>query len=210
MKELPKTEDKVAYICQTLRRETLEPARQEAEQIIAEAERQRERRLEETDRECQERLEKAQKQIAQEQTLFRLSLEQAGKQGMALIKQQIEESLFRPAIVEVIDKNASQPETIAAFMNGIIQAIDKEGLSADIEAILPKTVSAKSIMPLLTAKVADRLKKEGSIRVGTFGGGMQVRLRDKNMVLDLSDKALQELLSRFLREGFQTYLFKEQ
>lgn len=208
MKELPKTEDKVAYICQTLRRETLEPARQEVEQMIAEAEKERERRLEQTDRECQERLEKVQKQIAQEQALFRLSLEQAGKQGMALIKQQIEESLFRPAIADVIDKSAAKPETVAAFMNGIIQAIDKEGLSADIEAVLPKTVSVNSIMPLLAAQVAERLKKEGSIRVGSFGGGMQVRLRDKNMVLDLSDRALQELLSRFLREGFQTYLFK--
>lgn len=209
MKELPKAEDKVAYICQALRRETLEPARQEAEQILAEAEKQRERLLKEADKECQERLERAQQQIAQEQALFRVSMEHAGKQGIALIKQQVEESLFRPAITDLVDKSASNPETIAVFLNGVIQAIEKEGLGADIEAILPKTVSASTILPLLTKQVLERLKKEGSIRVGSFGGGVQIRLKDKNMVLDLSDKSLQQLLSSFLRESFHTYLFNE-
>lgn len=82
MKELPKAEDKVAYICQALRRETLEPAQQEAERILAETERRREERLEATDRECQERLEKMRNQIAQEQALFQTSMQHAGRQGM--------------------------------------------------------------------------------------------------------------------------------
>lgn len=55
---------------------------------------------------------------------------------MALIKQQIEESLFRPAVTTLIDQASSSPETVAAFLNGIIQAIEKEGISTDIEAIL--------------------------------------------------------------------------
>lgn len=210
MKELPKKEDKVAYICQTLRRETLEPAQEEAKAIITGAEREREEILQKADRECEERLTHAQKQIAQEQALFRLSMEHAGKQGVALIKQEIEESLFSPAIMALIDQHSAKPETVAAFLNGVIQAIDKEGIGADIEAILPKTVSPKSIMPLLVQQVAERLKKEGAIRIGSFGGGAQIRLKDKNMIIDLSDTALQQLLSRFLRESFQHYLFAKE
>ena len=64
-------------------------------------------------------------------------------------------------------------------------------------------------MPLLKKQIQERLQREGAIRVGSFGGGVQIRLRDKNMVLDLSDKALQQLLASFLRESFHNYLFKE-
>jgi V/A-type H+/Na+-transporting ATPase subunit E len=210
MKELPKAEDKVAYICQALRRETLEPAQQEAERMLAEAEHKREERLEETDRECQARLEKLQNQLAQEQMLFRTSMQHAGKQGIALIKQQIEESLFRPAVTTLVDQASSSPEAVAAFLNGIIQAIEKEGISADIEAILPKTVSPDQVMPLLMKTIQERLKKEGAVRLGSFEGGVQIRLRDKNMVLDLSDKALRELLASFMRESFHNYLFQDE
>lgn len=210
MKELPETKNKMAYICQTLRRETLEPAQQEAERLLEEAEQKRAALLEETDKECEKRLANVQKQIEQEQNLFKLSLEHAGKQSIALLKQQIEETLFRPAIIELIDKQSSSPETIATFLNGVIAAIEKQGINADIEAILPKTVSPQAIMPLLMQQVAQRLKKQGAVRVGSFGGGVQIRLKDKNMVLDLSDIALQQLLSSFLRESFQGYLFSEQ
>lgn len=210
MKELPKKEDKVAYICQALRRETLEPAQQEAREIIAEAEQQRERILQEADRQRKERHKEMQNQMAQEQSLFRLSLEHAGKQAISLIKQEIEESLFSPAIGSLIDKAASKPETVAAFLNSVIHAVVKEGIGANIEAILPKTVSPQSIMPLLEAQIRERLQKEGAIRVGSFAGGAQIRLKDKNMVLDFSDKALEQLLSRFLRESFHEYLFSKE
>jgi len=60
---------------------------------------------------------------------------------------------------------------------------------------------------LLTHQVLNRLR-EKSVVLNGFDGGIQVKLHEQKMTLDLTDEALIELLQRYLRKDFRDLLFK--
>jgi V/A-type H+-transporting ATPase subunit E len=88
----------------------------------------------------------------------------------------------------------------------MIQAIEKDGISTDFSALIPKVASVQELNALLGKSVLERLK-EGSVVVGDFAGGAKLKLHDKKMTIDISDSALKELFSRYLRKDFRKLLF---
>jgi V/A-type H+-transporting ATPase subunit E len=206
MRQLDKGDDKVDKICEALRRETLEPAQQEAKTLIANAEKERERILHQAEAQAKQIIEKARAQMAQEQTLLQTSLHQAGKQAVELLKQRIEQTLFNPALAKLIDQELSASTTMANLITAMVKALEREGLSADLTAIIAKDISPDEVNRHLAQDVLATLKNR-SVAVGDFGGGVKVKVEAKKMTLDISDAALQELLTTFLRDHFRAYIF---
>ncbi len=207
MKTLEKGKDKVREICDALRRETMEPAQEEAKQIIADAKAERDRIVQHAEREAEGVLEAARVQIEKERQVFKSSMEQASKQALEALRQSVEHELFHPAVVEAVDKRMADPEIIAKLIQAIVKSVEKEGLNTDISALIPKTVSAEKVNAALAKDVLDRLK-EGAVKVGDFSGGTQVKLIDKKMTIDISSKALVDLLVRYIRDDFRQLFFK--
>lgn len=206
MKALEKADDKVEKICTALRRETLEPAQEQAKALIADAEAQRERMLQDAQEQSKQILADARKQSEQERALFQTSLHQAGKQAVELLKQQIEDALFNPALAKLLEKGASNPNAIAQLIDAIVQALKRDGLAADVSAAVGKSVSADEVNQQLGQEILQTLK-EHAVIVGDFDGGVKVKVQAKKMTLDISDEALHELLAGFLRDHFRQYLF---
>lgn len=207
MKTLEKGKDKVREICDALRRETMEPAQEEAKQIIADAKTERDRIVQHAEREAEGVLEAARVQIEKERQVFKSSMEQASKQALEALRQSIEHELFHPEVVESVDKRMADPEIIAKLIQAIVKSVEKEGLNTDIYALIPKTVSAEKVNAALAKDVLDKLK-EGAVKVGDFSGGTQVKLIDKKMTIDISSKALVDLLVRYIRDDFRQLFFK--
>ena len=82
MKTLEKGQDRVKHICDVLRNNTIEPAKEEAEQVITEAHAEAERIIAAAEKEAQTKIQAAKDDIAQEQSVFQASLRQACKQGL--------------------------------------------------------------------------------------------------------------------------------
>ena len=76
-----------------------------------------------------------------------------------------------------------------------------------MSAIIPQSVSAKEVNRFLGEGILNRLK-EKSVELGEFAGGAQVKLHDKKMTIDITDKSLMELLSGYVRKDFRKLLFK--
>lgn len=207
MKTLEKGKDKVREICDALRRETMEPAQQEAKQIITDAKAERDRIVQHAEREAEGVLEAARVQIEKERQVFKSSMEQASKQALEALRQSIEHELFHPAVIEAVDKRMADPEIIAKLIQAIVKSVENEGLNTDISALVPKTVSAEKVNAALAKDVLDKLK-EGAVKVGDFSGGTQVKLIDKKMTIDISSKALVDLLVRYIRDDFRQLFFK--
>lgn len=207
MKTLEKGKDKVKEICDELRRETLEPAQEEAKRIIADAENERERIIQLAQREAETIIAHTRTQVDKERHIFNSSLEQASKQSLEALRQSIEHQLFHPEIADTLDKRMADPEIISKLVGAIITALEKDGLEANIQALIPKTASPEKINALLAKQLLDRLK-EHSVKVGEFAGGVQVKLVDKKMTIDMSSQALVELLTRYLRDDFRQLFFK--
>ena len=206
MRPLEKADDKVEKICNALRRETLEPAQEQAKTLLAEAEQQRERILHDAQEQAKQILATARRQSDQERALFQTSLHQAGKQAIELLKQQIEEALFNPALAKLIDKETNNPTAVAQLIKAIVEALQRDGLAADVTALVAKSVSPDEVNRQLGQEILDSLQNN-SVAVGDFDGGVKVKLHAKRLTLDISDEALQELLATFLRDHFRPFIF---
>ncbi len=206
MRSLEKGQDKIQKICDQLRHQTIEPAKTEAQDIIAEANKKAEAIKADAEHHAEQLIKQARGQIEQERNVFHSALQQAAKQTVEGLKQEIEHKLFNEELQNILEKQLADPNVVAKLINGIVGAIEKEGTSTDLSAIIPKTVSAEEINSLLLEGVRKRLKNK-TLEIGSIAGGAQVKLHGKKMTLDLSDQAIKELLTNYVRKDFRKLIF---
>lgn len=205
-KSLEKGSEKIQGIIDLLKKETLEPAKKEAEEIIEEARAEASRIIAQAEKEAKELHQKAHESIEKEKNIFQSALTQAAKQVLESLKQRIASSFFNPQLVELIDSQAKDPQLIAKLLQAVIEALQKEGIEADLSAIIPRTVSPQAINALLGENLLKKLKGK-SVVVGEFAGGIQVKLHDKQLTLDITDSSLKELLSAYVQKDFRKLIF---
>lgn len=207
MRTLEKGQEKINKICTILREETLEPAKQQAKEIVQEGQKQAEEIIREAQKNAELLMASAREAIEQERNVFNFSLQQAAKQGLETLRQDIENNFFSKQLQTLIEKDGANPDLIAKLLNAIIQALEKEGLSADLSALVPKTISPNEINTMLMKDVLNALKDK-SVTVGKFAAGVQVKINNKQMTFDISDEALKDLLSNHIvRKDFRKMIF---
>lgn len=206
MRSLEKGQDKIQKICDKLRHEILEPAKEEAQQILVAARKKAEEIQLEAERHAEQVVKQARIQIEQERNVFHSALQQAAKQTIEGLRQEIEHKLFNEDLQVLLDKQLSDPQIIANLINGVVKAIEKEGLVTDLTAVIPRAVSVDDVNALLLDNVRKRLKGK-ALEIGPFAGGAQVKLHGKKMMLDLSDQAIKELLANYMRKDFRKMIF---
>lgn len=208
MKSLEKSQDKIQKICDKIRKETIQPARDEAQEIITTGHKRAEELIKVAEQQAEEIIRHARKQMQQERSIFNSSLEQAAKQAVEALRQRIEERFFNEELSSLMQKQLADPSVIADLINGLVKAIEKDGLSVDFTVVIPKAVAADDVSALLFEGLQKRLK-ERPLQIGMFNGGAQVKLIDKKMTLDLSDEAIKELLADYVRGDFRELIFSK-
>lgn len=198
--------DKVKKICDVLRRETLEPALKEGEQIVAESRRQAEEMIEDARKAIVQMRYEAEQEIERQRNVFQSSLYQACKQALEALKQSIEDKLFNQELSRLLLKHMQDPTVISQLLTAVVNAIEKEGIGADLSAYVAAAVPARAINALLMQEILNKLK-EKSVLVGPFAGGIEVKLHHENITLDISDAALIELVANYIRKDFRELLF---
>lgn len=208
MKSLKNGNERVKEICDVLRRETIEPAKEEGQRLIEAAKGEAARILAEAKAEAERLESEARKRIDQEKAVCQSSLEQSCKQALERLRQDIEQKLFNQEVNALLKSGTSGPMLVAKLVTSMVQAIEKEGISSDFSVILPKTVPANEVMEVLGENISKKLRTN-EVEVGHFNGGAKVKLRDKKMTIDISDEALKELLSTYVRKDFREMIFKK-
>lgn len=207
MKTLEKGNDRIQKICSVLRDETLEPAQKEAQEIVERAQAQAEKILRDAQKTAEKLHQDAKAVAEQEYAVFQASLQQAAKQSMESLRQSFETHFFDHNLAAILEKGVSEPALIANLINAIVKALEKDGLKADLTAIVPKTANPKQINELLLKEVLQSLQ-EGGVVVGDFVGGAKVKLNNKKVTIDISADALKELLGTYVvRKDFRKLVF---
>lgn len=206
MKTLDTGKDRIQKICDKLRVDTLQPAQEEAARIVEEARVRAEEILGQARAEAAAHLEEVRKRIKQEQNVFESSLAQTGKQTIEALRQSIEKDLFNDQMAATLEKELSDPKVVARILEALVTAIVKEGISADFSAILPKTVSQEEVARSLGEGVYKKLQKH-PFTVSDFHGGVQIKLIDRKMTIDMSDRTLKELIAQYVRKDFYALIF---
>ena len=200
-------QDKLKQICDTLREETLKPAEEEAGSIVHNAREQAKRIVEEAKEEAQRIIRSAEE--AADQTLKKgeAALIQAGKRSLENLKQAVETKIFKESLREWLDGVAADPQVSAKLVQALVQAVETQGSSGNLSACIGKHVSARAVNEVLGKEITSKLK-EKSVSIGKFSGGAQLKVDERNWVLDISSEALLDLLTRFLQKDFREMIFK--
>jgi V/A-type H+/Na+-transporting ATPase subunit E len=198
--------DKIQKICDALRKETLEPAKREGREIVENAHMQAQAITAEAQNKANRLLEETQKEIEEKKKVFAASLQLACRQGIELLKQRIEKDLFDHELGNTIHKSMSDPNLVASLLSSFMQAMREKGIEEDFVALIPKHISPRSINEMLASKVLERLHG-GSVAVGDFEGGVQIRLKDSHITVDISDQVVRDLIARYIRRDFRDLVF---
>ena len=208
-KTLETGQEKIQKICDVLRLETLEPAKKEAGNIISEARIEAEQIIKEAKKQSEQFLIEAKHKIEQERNVLQSSLLQASRQSLEALRQAIEHKLFNPNLHMLLERHMANPQVIADLITGLVKAIEKEGLNANIEAFIPSKVSPQEVASLLGKEILEALKNH-SVTIGDFDGGAKVKLVDKQLSLEITDKEVEDILKRYVRKEFRKMLFQDE
>ncbi|HSX38809.1 MAG TPA: hypothetical protein VLE95_08320 [Chlamydiales bacterium] len=206
MRGLETGKDKIQKICDALRRETLEPAKQEAREIVETAHLEAKHLLEQAKEKSAAMIAKTERELEEKKKLFESSLTMACRQGIETLKQKIETELFNHELVQLVEKETSDPKTIANILNSFMKIMEEKGIDDDFVALIPKSITPRSINALLLSHVLERIKKEG-IKAGDFMGGVQIQLKNRKISIDISDTAIREMIAQYIRRDFRDLVF---
>lgn len=206
MADLEKADARIQLICEKIRAETLDPAKEQAQEIIDQAKREAERIMQKAHAEAEQHLRQTKKSLEEERQIFNSALQQACKQTIELLKQKIEQSLFNPALQQWVVEQLGDNNNYAKLIDVVVKAIEKEGLQTDLSVKIPEKLDVSEINARLSQEIVNILKNR-SVELSDIPGGIQVKLPGKNMVLDLSSTALEEIVSSFVRKDFRKLFF---
>ena len=203
---LEKGKDKIKKIADELRHQTLEPAKIKAQEILDSANKESEEIVQAGKEQAEKLITSARQKNEQDRKVFDAALAHSFEQTIEMLKQQIGTKFFNDQLSTELEKAAGNPDVVAKLVSAIVESIQKEGISSDISVVIPKNLDPKLASAQLAKGVLDKLKG-GSIDLGNFAAGVQVRLNDRRMTLDITDKTLKEIISRFVPSSFHDIIF---
>lgn len=206
--EVESGRDKVKQICEVLRKETLEPAIDEAKKVLEDAKAKAAEIVAEAKDKAAKLIADAEADIEKKYGVFKASLNQGARQSVEWLKQEIEERLLNQNLSAMIAKATSSPQVLADMVSAVVKAVSEEGLDTDLSVIIPSAVEPKQVNELIGKDLIEKLK-EKSVIVGPQKGGVEMKLHKDKITIDLTDSALVELMTRYIRKDFHKYFFAE-
>jgi V/A-type H+-transporting ATPase subunit E len=204
--EVVSGKDKVKQICEVLRKETLEPAIDEAKKVLEDAKVKAEGIVAEAKDKAAKLIAEAEKDIEKKYGVFKASLNQGARQSVEWLKQEIEERLLNQNLGAMIAGATGGADVLASMVKAVIGAVAEEGLETDLSVIIPSAVEPKQVNDLLGQDLVEKLK-EKSVVVGPQKGGIALKLHKDRITIDLTDEALLDLMTRYVRKDFHKYFF---
>lgn len=206
MKGLETGKDKIQKICDSLRKETLEPAKQEAREIVENAHMQASEVVAEAKAKAAAIVEAAEEEMEEKRRVFHASLNLACRQAIEQLKQKIEKELFNQELASLVAKEMADPKVIASLLSSFMKAMEEKGIDEEFVANIPKGISPRSINELLTARVLERLKNR-TVVASDFGGGLQIQLKGRQITIDITDAVVRDLIAQYIRRDLRDLVF---
>jgi V/A-type H+-transporting ATPase subunit E len=207
MKNLETGKDKIQKICDAIRKETLEPVQQEAREIVENAKMRAEEIIGDAEKEAAKRLLQNDAEINEKKRLLASSLNLSCRQAVEMLKQKIEQDFFNQELSDLVVKETAKPQLIVHLIESFMHSLQEQGIEEDFEVFIPKEITARSINSLLGKNILERLKNK-SVEVGDFHGGIQIKMKGRNITIDISDQVVREMIAAYIRKDFRDLLFQ--
>lgn len=209
MPDLEKADTRIQDICDKIRTETLDPAKEQAQEIIENARREAERIVHNAHKDAEHLVKETRKSLEEEKQIFESSLGQASRQAIELLKQKIEQSLFHPNLQRWVKEQLGGEKSYATLIEALVKAISRDGIKTELSVKIPQEFNPDTINAHLSKDVLSQLKDK-SVELSDIPGGVHVKITDRNMVLDISSKALEEIVGSYIHKDFRKVFFGSQ
>lgn len=206
MKGLETGKDKIQRICDALKKETLDPAKQAAREIIENAHMQASQIVADAKNRAASMIQEAEIQLEEKKRVFNASLNLATRQSIEQLKQRIEKDLFNQELTKLVIKEMADPKVIANLLNSFMKSMEEKGVEEQFIAMIPKGISPRIINELLAARVLDRLQNK-TVIAADIAGGLQIQFKERRITIDISDAAIRELLAQYIRMDLRDLVF---
>ncbi len=205
---LETADNKVKEICEMLRKETLEPAQNQAKKIIEDAENEAEELIRKAREEIHHLREKNKLELEKELKVHEGSIQLAISQGVSTFRQRIEKMFSHELDLE-IERDMGKEDVVAAAISLILGLIEKEGLGVNLSVMLPKHVDLAAICSKLKHDFSEKVRK-AAIQLDDIKGGALIKLKDKKMSIELTDTAIKDLLASFVIPELREKIFSDE
>ena len=187
---LDEAADKVKQISDILYKETVLPAKEEGKKIIKEAEALAAEIIHKAKEEASSILRTGASQIHEERRVYEASLEQAIKQALATIKNDVM-NLFKEDLLTNLQHTLNEKKVLHDLLQTLIDGIKKEGIKSDLTLCVAKGVDFDALSKGVISSVEKRLEK-GEIEISS---GIALLVKDRKLTLKITDKTCSELLA---------------
>ena len=198
--------DKVREICEMIRAETLQPAKEQAARIIADAHAQADEIISRANKDAEELMKTLKKDLEKEKSVSQATIELAVKQSVATLKQHLT-TVFTDEMTEMTKQELQKTEVLCNIVNVVLGAVQEHGIDTNIQVALAKGVNKQEVVNALIARVHNKLL-HNQIEIGDFQAGVVIKLVNRKVALEVTEKAVVELLSAYLSEDLRKALFR--
>lgn len=202
MKAIDSGSDKIKKICEVLRTQTLEPAKEEAASLIEEAKAECARLMKACKQEADQLIAAAKQKIEEEKVVMKASLALSARQAVERLKEELETQFFHPQLNLLLHEKMEDPQWVASLLSALVDAVKKEGLSQEMRAVISATVDKEKVATALGIAFLNELK-DHSLTIGSFAGGVELKLLDARLTIDVTQESVKKLLIEYLREDFR-------
>ena len=202
---LETADTKVKEICELLRKETLEPAKREADLIIEKARNEADELIRKAKEELKRLEEVHKKELQSELQAHQGSLQVSVRQSLSALRQGVE-ALFVRELEWDIQKEMGKEEGVAKAINVIFSILERDGIGANLQTFVPEQVNIRNVVQHVAQEFQERVQK-GAVPVQGIKGGALVRVEEKKFLMDLTDQAMKELLASFVIPELKEMIF---
>lgn len=203
-------QNKLQELTDKLYNEGLSKGKQQAEQLLAEAEAKAGKIVQDAQTQADQILSKARKDADDLKTKVAADVKMASTQSISALKQQIEKTLMAKVVGSEV-KDALQD---ANFVKPLIETVIKSFNAADIapaglDVILPESMK-QTLGKALESGLSKELKSSVNIDYAkNIAGGFKIAPKDGGYFISFADGDFEKMFSEYLRPAAKKILFSE-
>ena len=210
----------VEQLIARLRDQGVEAGRSQADQMVAEARQEAQRTVDQARQQADQILAEARQEAENLQTSGRHALELALRDAVLAMKTRLMER-FRGEVRQLVGEEQQKQEILEKMILEVVGRVRPEAdRSEQMEVLLPRHVAGlselsqnpeeleKGVLTHFVQLISRSMLRDGiSFGVARDGeAGMRVRLEDREVVLDLTDRAVAEAILEHLQPRFRALL----
>ena len=209
MKYANNTSETIQRILQAIKEEALEPSKTEAEETLATANAESEQILFEANEKAESIIQQATKKAHDQIRAARAEIELALKQAKLQLKNDLTQHLFKKELKEALSKEMHKSDTVARTVNIVLDSFQKEGLFSKFEIAVSDGIYEKELVQHLTQSVKEKIEKLGELKFDSSFGGAILKIKDKNMIVELTENQIEQVLDRFVSDSLKAFVYSD-